>query len=147
MKSKYQMAWRTAALHGWAEDDLLWHRSGLGQGRVAWGVGYLIAMPGLGTFKGALGWSSAGQYEAEIAFAEETYEPIYAQFAAMDFADLTQNEEAIALGKSLYASYCTSCHGSDARGAPGYPNLTDGDWLWGNSDPPKSRPRKRIHSC
>jgi cytochrome c oxidase cbb3-type subunit 3 len=100
---------------------------------VAWGIGYLVAMPGLGTFKGALGWSSAGQYEAEMAYASETYEPIYEKFAAMDFADLTQNEEAVSLGRSLYASYCTSCHGSDARGAPGYPNLTDGDWLWGNT--------------
>ena len=101
---------------------------------IAWAIGYLVAMPGLGTYKGALGWSSAGQYDAEMAFAEETYEPIYAEFAAMDFAALTTNEEAIVLGKSLYASYCTSCHGSDARGAPGYPNLTDNDWLWGNTE-------------
>jgi cytochrome c oxidase cbb3-type subunit 3 len=101
---------------------------------IAWAIGYLIAMPGLGTFKGALGWSSAGQYEAEIAFAEQTYEPIYEKYAAMDFADLTKDEEALSLGKSLYASYCTSCHGSDARGAPGYPNLTDNDWLWGNTE-------------
>jgi cytochrome c oxidase cbb3-type subunit 3 len=101
---------------------------------IAWAIGYLIAMPGLGTFKGALGWSSAGQYEAEIAFAEQTYEPIYEKYAAMDFADLTKDEEALSLGKSLYASYCTSCHGSDARGAPGYPNLTDNDWLWGNAE-------------
>jgi cytochrome c oxidase cbb3-type subunit 3 len=101
---------------------------------IAWAIGYLIAMPGLGTFKGALGWSSAGQYEAELAFAEQTYEPIYEKYAAMDFADLTKDEEALSLGKSLYASYCTSCHGSDARGAPGYPNLTDNDWLWGNTE-------------
>jgi len=101
---------------------------------VGWGVIFLIAMPGLGTFKGLLGWSSSGQYEAEMEHAAATYEPIYAEYAAMDFEALQQNEDALSLGKSLYASYCTVCHGSDARGAPGYPNLTDNDWLWGDTE-------------
>jgi cytochrome c oxidase cbb3-type subunit 3 len=101
---------------------------------VFWAIGFLIAMPGLGNYKGMLGWSSAGQYEAEMQSAAETYEPIYETFAAMDFEALARDPDALALGKSLYASYCTTCHGSDARGAPGYPNLTDGDWLWGNTE-------------
>ncbi len=101
---------------------------------IAWGVGFLVAYPGLGHFKGMPGWTSAGQYEAEMDYAAATYEPIYEEFAAMEFADLTRNEEALALGKSLFASYCTTCHGSDARGAPGYPNLTDSDWQWGSGE-------------
>jgi cytochrome c oxidase cbb3-type subunit 3 len=99
---------------------------------IAWAIGYLVAFPGLGSYEGMLGWSQQGQYEAEMQAAAENYDPIYEEFAAMDFEDLWQNEQAQALGKSLYASYCTTCHGSDARGAPGYPNLTDNDWLWGN---------------
>jgi cytochrome c oxidase cbb3-type subunit 3 len=101
---------------------------------IVWAVGYLIAFPGLGAWGGALGWSQQGQYEAEMVAASERYEPIYANFAAMDFDALTQHPEANELGRSLYASYCTTCHGSDARGATGYPNLTDDDWLWGNSE-------------
>jgi cytochrome c oxidase cbb3-type subunit 3 len=101
---------------------------------IAWGIGFLIAMPGLGSYKGLLGWSSAGQYEEEMQAAAQTYEPIYEKFAAMDFAALKKEPDALALGKSLYASYCTTCHGSDARGAPGYPNLTDDDWQWGNAE-------------
>jgi cytochrome c oxidase cbb3-type subunit 3 len=101
---------------------------------IAWAIGYLIAFPGLGSYEGMLGWSQQGQYEAEMKAAAENYDPIYEKFAAMDFEKLSQNAEAQALGKSLYASYCTTCHGSDARGAPGYPNLTDDDWLWGNSE-------------
>ena len=101
---------------------------------VFWGIAYLAAMPGLGTYKGLLGWTSAGQYEAEMQHAAATYEPIYEQFAAMEFAELARNEEALALGRSLFASYCTTCHGSDARGATGYPNLTDDDWQWGNTE-------------
>ncbi len=101
---------------------------------IVWGIGFLIAYPGFGNFKGMLDWSSAGQYESEMAAAAATYEPIYEEFAAMDFEALSQDPEAMGLGKSLYASYCTSCHGSDARGAPGYPNLTDSDWQWGSSE-------------
>ena len=101
---------------------------------IAWAIGYLVAFPGLGSYEGMLGWSQQGQYEAEMQAAAENYDPIYEEFAAMDFDELWQNEQAQALGKSLYASYCTTCHGSDARGAPGYPNLTDNDWLWGNSE-------------
>jgi len=28
-------------------------------------------------------------------------------------------------------NYCATCHGSDARGARGFPNLRDNDWLYG----------------
>ena len=101
---------------------------------IAWGVGYMVAYPGIGSFPGVLGWSQADQYEAEMQAAADRYEPIYARFAAMGFTALAADPEALKLGKSLYASYCTTCHGSDARGALGYPNLTDDDWLWGNTE-------------
>ncbi len=101
---------------------------------IAWAVGYMVIYPGIGAFDGVAGWTSEGQYEQEMQRAEERYAPIYEKFAAMDFDALTQDEEALALGRSLFASYCTTCHGSDARGAPGYPNLTDGDWQWGGTE-------------
>jgi cytochrome c oxidase cbb3-type subunit 3 len=101
---------------------------------VFWAVGYLIAFPGLGNFDGMLGWSQEKQYAAEQQAAAERFEPIYAGYAEMEFESLTENADAMRLGASLYASYCTTCHGSDARGAPGYPNLTDGNWIWGNSE-------------
>jgi len=101
---------------------------------IAWAVAYMIAYPGLGSWDGTLGWSQQGQYEEEMQAAAERYKPIYEKFAAMEFAALAQNADANQLGKSLYASYCTTCHGSDARGATGYPNLTDDDWLWGSSE-------------
>lgn len=101
---------------------------------IAWGVGYMILYPGIGAFDGVLGWSQQGQYEEEMQRAADLYEPIYQRFAGMDFAALTADSEARQLGASLYASYCTTCHGSDARGAPGFPNLTDAAWQWGNSE-------------
>ena len=101
---------------------------------IFWGLGYLVAFPGLGGFKGLIGWSSTGQYEQEIAAARERYEPIYAEYAAMDWDALVRHPEARQLGASLYASYCTTCHGSDARGAKGFPNLADDNWQWGSSE-------------
>jgi len=101
---------------------------------IAWGAAYLFMYPGLGIYEGLLNWSQQGQYEEEMRAAEERYEPIYAGFAEMEFEALAQNAEAQKLGKSLFASYCTTCHGSDARGATGFPNLTDDDWLWGDSE-------------
>ena len=101
---------------------------------ILWSVGYMIAFPGLGNFEGMLGWSQAAQYEAEQEAAAERFEPIYARFADMEFTALAADPDARKLGASLYASYCTTCHGSDARGAPGYPNLTDDAWIWGNSE-------------
>jgi cytochrome c oxidase cbb3-type subunit 3 len=101
---------------------------------IAWAIGYMVAYPGIGSFPGLLGWSQEGQYEAEMQAASDRYGPIYARFAAMDFEALATDPEALELGRSLYASYCTTCHGSDARGAAGYPNLTDDDWLAGDSE-------------
>lgn len=101
---------------------------------IFWGLGYLVAFPGLGGFNGLIGWSSTAQYDAEIDRARERYEPIYAQYASMDWDELVAHPEAQQLGASLYASYCTTCHGSDARGAKGFPNLVDSAWIWGDSE-------------
>lgn len=101
---------------------------------IVWAVGYMIAYPGIGAFKGLLEWSQQGQYEQEMQAAAAKYDPIYEQYAGMDFEALAADPDANALGASLYASYCTTCHGSDARGAPGFPNLADNDWLWGSSE-------------
>lgn len=101
---------------------------------IAWAVGYMVVYPGIGSFEGLLGWSQQGQYEQEMQAAEARYGPIYETFAEMEFEALAADPDALKLGGSLFASYCTTCHGSDARGGPGYPNLTDDDWLWGNSE-------------
>jgi len=104
---------------------------------LLFGIGYLALYPGLGNFAGVKGWTSHGsQYQAEMQAAEEKYGPIYKQYAAVAVADLASKpeyEEARAMGKRLFLTYCMQCHGSDARGSRGYPNLADGDWLWGGA--------------
>lgn len=94
-------------------------------------VVYLVMYPGFGNTKGALGWSAVGQYETEMRAAEERYAPIFAKYKEMDVAAVAADPEARAMGKRLFVTYCAQCHGSDARGAKGFPNLSDTAWNWG----------------
>lgn len=100
---------------------------------LVWGIFYLIAYPGLGTFAGLLGWSQTKQYEEEVAQAEKTYGPLFERYKGTDIAKLADDPDALAMGRRLFATYCTQCHGSDAGGARGFPNLTDNDWLYGGT--------------
>lgn len=98
---------------------------------IVFGLVYLLLYPGLGHFQGFLGWSSTGQYDSEIARAKDKYGPLFSQYAAEDLKTLTRNADAMKTGERLFATYCAVCHGSDARGARGFPNLRDVDWQWG----------------
>lgn len=98
---------------------------------IVFAVIYLILYPGLGKFPGILGWTQQGQYEEEVAAAREQFAPIFANYADMTVEQVAQDEDALRIGQRLYAINCSVCHGSDARGAFGFPNLTDNDWIWG----------------
>lgn len=100
---------------------------------LAFGVIYLVLYPGLGSFAGALKWSSVGQYDNEMAKAKERYEPIFAKYAAMDIPAVAADPQAHEMGQRLFLNYCAQCHASDARGGRGFPNLGDKDWLYGGS--------------
>ena len=124
---------------------------------MIWGVLYLIAYPGLGAYKGLLGWESSNQgvlsiaesqealafdiendnineYALEIKLAQERFDPIFAEYAKTPVEQLALNSEAVEVGKRLFIQNCAQCHGSDARGQRGgFPNLTDNDWLYGGS--------------
>jgi cytochrome c oxidase cbb3-type subunit III len=100
---------------------------------VIFAFGYLAAYPGLGAYKGQLGWSTEGVYQSEIAKANKDIAPIYAKFASMKPEDVARDPAALAIGERLYMNNCSQCHGSDARGSKGFPNLADGDWLHGGT--------------
>jgi cytochrome c oxidase cbb3-type subunit 3 len=98
---------------------------------IAFGGFYLLLYPGLGTFSGLLGWTSKGAYEQEIEKVEAEVGPLFAGYQKTPVLDLIKDENALKVGERLYLNYCSTCHGSDARGARGFPNLRDKDWLWG----------------
>lgn len=92
---------------------------------------YLALYPGLGNFKGVLGWTSGGQHKAEVDKMNATVKPLFDKYMAMDLKAVAGDKQAMEMGKRMYLTYCMQCHGADARGAKGFPNLTDADWLYG----------------
>ena len=98
---------------------------------LAFGGFYLLLYPGLGNFGGLLGWTSKGQYEQEVEKVEAEVGPLFAGYQQTPILDLIKDENALKVGERLYLNYCATCHGSDARGARGFPNLRDNDWQWG----------------
>jgi cytochrome c oxidase cbb3-type subunit III len=98
---------------------------------VIFSLVYLALYPGLGNFKGLLGWTSSGQYNLERERMDATVKPLYDKYSAMDLQAVAGDKQAIEMGRRLYLTYCMQCHGADARGAKGFPNLTDGDWMYG----------------
>jgi cytochrome c oxidase cbb3-type subunit 3 len=98
---------------------------------IVFGLAYLVFYPGLVAYGGRLGWTQVKQYRDETAKADAVYAPIFAKYQAMDVPQLAADRDAMAIGQNLFLQTCAQCHASDARGSRGFPNLADGDWLWG----------------
>tara|TARA_R110001583_G_scaffold193657_2_gene362556 strand:- start:5955 stop:6815 length:861 start_codon:yes stop_codon:yes gene_type:complete len=110
-------------------------------GTIVFGFGYLSAY-GLGNYDGWLTvtvddqevtWTSTNQWKAEVQAFDKEIAPLYAEYRATDIAELAMNEDALQTGQRLYKSNCSVCHGTAAKGAQGFPNLTDNDWLYGGT--------------
>lgn len=124
---------------------------------IVWAFGY-IALYGLGNWTGVLGWKSSNQgilnlaeskaktienlhkdsgvlvqYDREVAAADAKFGPIFEAYAARSIEDLATDGEALKVGQRLFIQNCAQCHGSDAHGTTGFPNLTDKDWLYGGT--------------
>ncbi len=119
-------------------------------GTLVFAVGYLVLYPGLGNWRGILpgysyldnanktefatgdtGWTGVHEWEKEMARANARFGPLYAKYAAMPVEAVAQDAKALKMGARLFANNCSVCHGSDAKGAYGFPNLTDDVWRWG----------------
>ena len=101
---------------------------------VAFSVLYLILYPGLGTkWPGVLNWTQNGQYQAEVKDADARFGPIFAAYLKEPIPQLAGNAKAVGIGERLFQTNCAQCHGSDARGGRGFPNLADNDWLYGGT--------------
>ncbi len=98
---------------------------------IVFGIGYLVLYPGLGSYPGKLGWTEKGEYKAELDKADADYGPLFAKFQKQDLKTVAADPQAHAIGERLFLTYCSQCHGSDAHGGKGFPNLTDNDWLFG----------------
>ncbi|HVR48936.1 MAG TPA: cytochrome-c oxidase, cbb3-type subunit III [Pseudorhodoferax sp.] len=98
---------------------------------VVFGLLYLVLYPGLGDKPGTLNWTSVGEHQADVEKHKAATAPVYAKYAEMPVPEIARDAQAKAIGERLFMNNCAQCHGSDARGSKGFPNLADGDWLWG----------------
>ena len=98
---------------------------------IVFSLGYLAVYPGLGSFGGTFNWTSANKYETEIKQANAEYGPLFDKYFKVDIATLSKDPKANAIGQRLFLNDCAQCHGSDAGGGKGFPNLRDKDWLYG----------------
>jgi len=94
---------------------------------------YLVLYPGLGSFPGILGYSSDGALMTSMTTANDELKPVYAKYVKMDIEQVAGDPKAREMGQRLFLNSCAQCHGSDAGGSKGFPNLTDHDWLYGGS--------------
>lgn len=100
---------------------------------IVFGIGYLVVYPGMGNYEGAIGWTQVKQHDAEVAAADERYRDMRDRYLAMPIEEIAGDPAVRKMGMRMFSNNCAICHGADAKGAYGFPNLTDKDWLYGGS--------------
>ena len=108
---------------------------------IAWAVGYWVffpAWPLVSSYtKGLLGYSQRATVTADVEATRVAQAPLNNAIAKGSFAEISANPEllnfAITSGRAAFALNCTPCHGLNAQGSPGFPNLNDDKWIWGGT--------------
>jgi cytochrome c oxidase cbb3-type subunit 3 len=98
---------------------------------ILFAAAYLVYYPGLGNIEGVGGWTSANQLERDVERHDERFAGLYAGLAALSPAELAADRTAQQIGRRLFINNCAGCHGVNGQGGFGFPNLTDGEWIWG----------------
>ena len=101
-------------------------------GSIVFAVPLLLYYPGLGNMVGIGNWSAVSQHDAEVARRKEKFAPLYAELAQLDETRLHANKRANQVGRRLFLNNCATCHGVNANGSIGFPDLSDDSWLWGS---------------
>ena len=98
---------------------------------IVWGVGYLIVYPGMGNFPGVIGWTQVGQHDRQVTIADERFRAMRDRYVALPIEDIASDPAVRKMGMRMFANNCAQCHGADAKGSYGFPNLSDNDWIYG----------------
>lgn len=101
---------------------------------MVFSVLYLMLYPGLGSFAGAFNWSQASQLHEHQRNAEELLTPKRQYLMEATLEELSADPQAMASAARLFLDNCAACHGAEGVGQLAmFPNLRDGDWLWGGA--------------
>jgi cytochrome c oxidase cbb3-type subunit III len=104
-------------------------------------LGYWLLMPAFplwSTFtKGVLGADDRAAVTAAVKQATADRAGWTDQIAAKSYAEIERDPRLMAAvresGRTLFGDNCSVCHGREATGGRGFPNLTRSSFLWGNS--------------
>jgi cytochrome c oxidase cbb3-type subunit III len=102
-------------------------------------VGYWVLMPawplGVTYTKGLLGVDQRNVLAATLKEAAGDRDSWASKIASRDYAAIRSDAHLMTIvretGHALFGNNCAACHGTDAKGGPGFPNLTTSSWLWG----------------
>lgn len=98
---------------------------------IVFAIVYLILYPGMGNYEGTLKWTEEKAWAEENEKVKARRNELFSTFINKSIPEMTKDPKAMEIGERMFANHCSSCHGSSAQGAVGYPNLTDNDWLYG----------------
>ncbi|UYQ71161.1 cytochrome-c oxidase, cbb3-type subunit III [Pelagibacterium flavum] len=77
--------------------------------------------------------NSANEAITEIQSSREAWSTAVLELPEDEIlADAALMEQVTGAGHQLFGDNCAACHGRDAEGGVGYPDLTDNDWIWGD---------------
>jgi cytochrome c oxidase cbb3-type subunit III len=104
-------------------------------------LGYWLLMPAFplwSTFtKGLLGADDRAAVTAAVKQATADRAVWTDQIAAKSDAEIERDPRLMAAvresGRSLFGDNCSVCHGREAKGGRGFPDLTRSSFLWGNT--------------
>lgn len=104
-------------------------------------VGYWILMPtwplGKTFTKGMLGHDVRAETLDRVKSAADARSVWTDKIATLGFREIAGSEELMNYvredGHRLFGDNCAACHGIEATGGLGFPDLVDKDWLWGGT--------------
>jgi cytochrome c oxidase cbb3-type subunit 3 len=102
-------------------------------------VGYWVLMPawplGVTYTRGLLGTNQRQVVAVALQQAALDRSVWTKRIETEDFAAIQSDPALMQVvrdtGHRLFGDNCAACHGRDAKGGPGFPNLTTSSWLWG----------------
>jgi cytochrome c oxidase cbb3-type subunit 3 len=105
---------------------------------------YVMLYPGLGTWRGALGWSMGGRIEERFVDYAGQFGTRRRVILELPLVELANSNSAMRSAWRVFNNNCSSCHGRDGAGqAQQFPDLTDAAWQWGSDE---SQIVETIHS-
>jgi len=104
-------------------------------------LGYWILMPawplGVTYTKGLLGFDQRQVVTQQVETAAAARANWADQIMALDYEEISADPALMQIvnetGHTLFGDNCAVCHGVQAMGGPGFPNLRADAWLWGGN--------------